>query len=135
MIFKEYSLTSIFLFGYNKDMKTLWTALMEPNRFHMVELLRDGPLTVGEIAERLKLQQPQVSKHLKALSEAGIVEVQPQANRRIYKLRREPFQELEDWLQSFRRLWEERFDRLDDYLLELQDPTQHTENRTEDKNV
>jgi hypothetical protein len=71
------------------------------------------------------LQQPQVSKHLKVLSEADIVEVQPQANRRIYQLRREPFQELEAWLQSFRRLWEERFDRLDDYLLELQATEQH----------
>ena len=128
-------MTSIFLFGYTSSMKTLWTALMEPNRVHIVELLRDGPLTVGEITERLGLQQPQVSKHLKVLSEADIVEVQPQANRRIYKLRREPFQELEDWLQSFRRLWEERFDRLDDYLLELQANEQHTSNRIEDNNV
>ena len=116
-------------------MKTLWAALMEPNRLHIVELLRDGPLTVGEIAERLGLQQPQVSKHLKVLSETDIVEVQPQANRRIYKLRREPFLELETWLQSFRRLWEERFDRLDDYLLEMQATEQHTSNRIEDTNV
>jgi len=116
-------------------MKTLWTALMEPNRLHIVELLRDGPLTVGQIKERLGLQQPQVSKHLKVLSEAAIVEDQPQANRRIYRLRREPFQELETWLQSFRRLWEERFDRLDDYLLELQESSQHTSNRIEENNV
>src|ERR1700680_3636213 len=107
--FQEYTLTSIFLFGYIRTMKTRWTALMEPNRFHIVELLRDGPLTVGEITERLGLAQPQVSKHLKVLSETAIVEVQPQANRRIYQLRREPFQELEAWLQSFRRLWEARF--------------------------
>lgn len=116
-------------------MKTLWTALMEPNRLHIVELLRDGPLTVGEIATRLGLQQPQVSKHLKVLSEADIVEVQPQANRRIYQLRREPFQELESWLYSFRRLWEERFDRLDDYLLDLQATDQPASNRIEDNNV
>ncbi len=116
-------------------MKTLWTALTEPHRLHIVELLRDGPLTVGEITERLGLQQPQVSKHLKVLSEAAIVEVQPQANRRIYRLRREPFQELETWLQSFRRLWEERFDRLDDYLLELQESSQPTHNRIEENNV
>ena len=108
---------------------------MEPNRVQIVELLRDGPLTVGEITERLGLQQPQVSKHLKVLSEADIVEVQPQANRRIYRLRREPFQELEAWLQTFRRLWEERFDRLDDYLLELQATEQHTSNRNEDNYV
>lgn len=116
-------------------MKTIWTALTEPNRFQIVELLRDGPLTVGEIAERLELQQPQVSKHLKVLNEAGIVEVQPQANRRIYKLRREPFQELESWLQSFRRLWEERFDRLDDYLLELQTTEQHPGSQIEENDV
>jgi len=128
-------LTRIFLFGYTITMKTLWTALMEPNRFHIVELLRDGPLTVGEITLRLGLPQPQVSKHLKVLSEAAIVEVQPQANRRIYQLRREPFQELEAWLHSFRRLWDERFDRLDDYLLELQDSSQPTINRVEDNNV
>ncbi|MBA2286701.1 MAG: winged helix-turn-helix transcriptional regulator [Ktedonobacteraceae bacterium] len=116
-------------------MKTLWAALTEPNRFHIIELLRDGPLTVGEITQRLGLQQPQVSKHLKVLSEAEIVEIQPQANRRIYKLRREPFQELEFWLQSFRHLWEERFDRLDDYLLELQASEQHSSNRIEDTDV
>ena len=116
-------------------MKTLWTALTEPNRLHIVELLRDGPLTVGEITDRLGLQQPQVSKHLKVLNEADIVQVQPQANRRIYMLRREPFQELEVWLHSFRRLWEERFDRLDNYLLEMQVDTQHDSNEIEDNHV
>ncbi len=116
-------------------MNTFLAALMEPNRLHIVELLRDGPLTVGQIAEKLALRQPQVSKHLKVLSEAAIVEVQPQANRRIYQLRREPFQELEVWLHSFRHLWDERFDRLDDYLLELQAREQHTSNRIEDSNV
>ena len=133
--FHEYSLTSIFPLGYTWSMKTLWTALTEPNRLHIIELLRDGPLTVGEITERLGLQQPQVSKHLKVLSEAAIVEVQPQANRRIYRLRREPFQELESWLHSFRRLWEERFDTLDDYLLELQATEQATSDRNEDTHV
>jgi DNA-binding transcriptional ArsR family regulator len=102
---------------------------------HIIELLRDGPLTVGEITERLGLQQPQVSKHLKVLSEAAIVEVQPQANRRIYRLRREPFQELETWLLSFRRLWEERFDNLDDYLQELQANEQENSDRNEDTHV
>jgi DNA-binding transcriptional ArsR family regulator len=116
-------------------MNTLLAALMEPNRLHIVELLRDGPLTVGQIAEKLTLRQPQVSKHLKVLSEAAIVEVQPRANRRIYQLRREPFEELETWLQSFLRLWDERFDRLDNYVSELQDREQHTSNRIEDNNV
>ncbi|UUZ82907.1 metalloregulator ArsR/SmtB family transcription factor [Paenibacillus sp. P26] len=99
---------------------TTLSALAEPNRFQIVELLRDGPLTVGEIADRLELRQPQVSKHLRVLSDSGIVEVHPDANRRIYKLRPQPFSELDDWLESFRRMWEERFDRLDDYLRQLQ---------------
>lgn len=76
------------------DMTTLG-ALAEPNRMNIVELLRDGPLTVGEIADRLGLRQPQASKHLKVLSDNGIVEVQAAANRRIYKLRTEPFQALD----------------------------------------
>lgn len=101
------------------DMMTL-SALAEPNRKDIVELLRDGPLTVGEIAVRLGLRQPQASKHLKVLSDNGIVEVQAEANRRIYKLRPEPFQELDSWVQSFRRVMQERFDNLDDYLRELQ---------------
>ena len=63
------------------------------------------------------------------------MEVKPQANRRIYQLRREPFQELEAWLHSFRRLWEQRFDRLDDYLLEIQTTEQPTIHRIEEKNV
>jgi len=99
---------------------TTFSALAEPNRLDIVELLRDGPSPVGEIADRLHLHQPQVSKHLRVLSEAGLVEVQPVANKRIYKLRTEPLQEMDAWLDTFRRAWEERFDRLDDYLMELQ---------------
>ncbi|AJY75353.1 ArsR/SmtB family transcription factor [Paenibacillus beijingensis] len=101
------------------NMTTL-SVLAEPNRYHIVELLRDGPLTVGEIVEQLGLQQPQVSKHLRVLSDTGIVEVHPSANRRIYKLRPQPFIELNEWIHSFRRTWEERLDRLDDYLRVLQ---------------
>ena len=96
------------------------SALAEPNRMQIVELLRENPLTVGEIAENLQLRQPQASKHLRVLSEAGLIEVQAVANRRICKLRPDPFKELDTWLESYRHMWEERYDRLDDYLLELQ---------------
>ncbi|GGD79645.1 ArsR/SmtB family transcription factor [Paenibacillus nasutitermitis] len=114
-------------------MNSTLSALAEPNRLHIVELLRNGSLTVGEIADRLELGQPQASKHLRVLSEAGLVEVQPVANRRIYKLRTQPLIELDDWLASFRRLWEERFDQLDDYLLELQEKGK-SEDQTEGGN-
>jgi DNA-binding transcriptional ArsR family regulator len=96
------------------------SALAEPSRLHIVELLRDSPLTVGEIADRLQIRQPQASKHLRVLYEVGIVEFFAEANRRIYKLRSEPFKELDSWLEQYRELWEEKFDRLDCYLQELQ---------------
>lgn len=91
-------------------------ALAEPNRLHIVELLRDGPLPVGDIVDHLRLHQPQVSKHLRILSDAGIVEVHPDAQRRIYKLRPDPFRELEKWTRSYTQALEERYSRLDQHL-------------------
>lgn len=101
-------------------MLTTLGALAEPNRLHIVELLRDGPRSVGEIAERLHLRQPQASKHLRVLSDAGFVEVHPVAQRRIYQLRAQPFHELDAWLESYRYLWDARFDRLETYLRDTQ---------------
>ncbi|MFC4427238.1 ArsR/SmtB family transcription factor [Deinococcus navajonensis] len=98
------------------------SALAEPTRLQMVELLVKQPLTVGEIAAQLQIRQPQASKHLRILSEAGVVEVQAVANRRIYRLRAEPFQELDRWLTTYRQLWEDRFDQLELYLRRLQQP-------------
>jgi DNA-binding transcriptional ArsR family regulator len=92
------------------------TALAEPNRFSIVELLRDGPRSVNEIVDSLKLRQPLVSKHLRVLSEAGIVAAHPQAQRRIYHLERTPFAELDGWLDSFAALWGQRLDRLESHL-------------------
>lgn len=96
------------------------SALAEPNRMKIVELLREGPLTVGEIANRLGLRQPQASKHLKVLGDSGILEVRAEANRRIYRLRAEPFQSLDTWVQSFQRVMEDRWNNLDAYLREIQ---------------
>src|SRR5258705_6583278 len=94
-------------------------ALAEPSRFQIVELLRDGPRPVGDMVHRLRLRQPQVSKHLSVLSAAGLVEVRVDAQRRIYALRPAPLRELEVWLERYRRLWEENFQRLDSVLEEL----------------
>jgi DNA-binding transcriptional ArsR family regulator len=95
------------------------SALAEPNRLRIVELLREGPRAVGEIAERLGLRQPQVSKHLRVLSEASLVDVQPVAQQRLYYLQAAPFAELDSWVETFHHLWEGRMDTLDDYLQEL----------------
>jgi DNA-binding transcriptional ArsR family regulator len=97
-------------------MNATLSALAEPNRLRIVELLRDRPRPVGEIAERLRLRQPQVSKHLRVLSDAGLVDVRPVAQQRIYQLRSEPFNELDTWLEKFRRSMGERMDRLDDLI-------------------
>jgi DNA-binding transcriptional ArsR family regulator len=99
-------------------MQSTLSALAEPNRLQIVELLRRKPRSVGEIVERLGLRQPQVSKHLRVLSEAGLVEVRAVAQQRIYSLRAEPFKELDVWLERYRRTVEERFDRLDDLIRE-----------------
>jgi DNA-binding transcriptional ArsR family regulator len=100
-------------------MLATFRALAEPNRFQIVELLRDGPRPVGDMVDRLGLRQPQVSKHLHVLSAAGLVDVRVDAQRRIYALRPAPLQELEVWLERFRRLWEDNFQRLDAVLEEL----------------
>src|SRR6267378_1319003 len=94
-------------------------ALAEPNRFQIVELLLDGPRPVGDMVHRLRLRQPQVSKHLRVLSDAGLVDVRVDAQRRIYALRPGPLQELEEWLEKYRGLWEANFQRLDSLLEEM----------------
>ena len=94
-------------------------ALAEPNRLHIVELLRHGPRPVGDMVHRLRLRQPQVSKHLRVLSAAGLVDVRVDAQRRIYALRPAPLQQLDAWLETYRGLWEGNFQRLDALLNQL----------------
>ena len=95
-------------------------ALAEPSRLQIVDLLLRQPLPVGTVAERLHIRQPQASKHLRALCDAGLVEVRPDAQRRIYALRPQPFQEIDGWLNRYRSVFEEQFARLDQVLEELQ---------------
>jgi DNA-binding transcriptional ArsR family regulator len=95
---------------------TLFSALAEPHRFEIVELLRDKPRPVGDLVRRMHIRQPQVSKHLKVLANAGIVEVRPKANQRIYELSPKKFQEIDMWLEEYRKIWEKRFNRLDALL-------------------
>jgi DNA-binding transcriptional ArsR family regulator len=96
-----------------------FAALAEPNRFRIVELLRSGPRSVNDIGDRLDLHQPLVSKHLRVLKEAGLVDVQPRARQRLYELRAQPLRQLCDWLERYRRIWDERFEQLDDLVEEI----------------
>lgn len=93
-----------------------FSVLGEPSRLRIVELLRGGPSSVGEIADALGIRQPQASKHLRTLSDAGLVSAESQARRRIYHLEVEPFEQIARWVDSFEHTWEERLDSLDRYL-------------------
>jgi DNA-binding transcriptional ArsR family regulator len=104
-----------------------FAALAEPNRYRIVELLRTGARTVNEIGSRLDLNQPQVSKHLRILREAGLVAVEPRAQQRVYELRGKPLRQLHDWLDRYREVWDTRFGALDELLAELEN-TQETSN-------
>ena len=94
----------------------MFSALGEPSRLQIVELLRTSSSAVGEIAETVGIRQPQVSKHLKVLAESGIVSVEPRARQRIYYLQAEPFDRIARWVGSFEQLWETRLDSLAGYL-------------------
>ena len=97
-------------------MLTTLQVLAEPRRQAILDLLRDGELPVGELVERLRMSQPAVSKHLRVLKDAGLVEVRADAQRRLYRIRPEPLEELDDWLASYRSLWSRSLDRLEDHL-------------------
>lgn len=118
-----YILTCIYTMVYIHDMNTsvmqlTLLTLAEPNRFNIVELLKKGPKSVGEIVQALGISQPHVSRHLRILSEAGLVRSRSKAQQRIYSLEAGPFQELDEWFDSFSILWEERLDNFEEYMLD-----------------
>lgn len=93
-----------------------FSALAEPNRLRIVQCLRSGPRPVNYLVKRLRMRQPQVSKHLSMLKKAGLVDVKSDKQQRIYTLQSKPFEEMESWLRSYKQMWEERLDRLEEYL-------------------
>jgi len=97
-------------------MANTFEVLAEPRRREILDLLRAGERPVGELVERLSVTQPGVSKHLKVLRDAGLVEVRRDAQRRWYRLRPDPLAEIDAWLAPYRRLWEERLDALERHL-------------------
>lgn len=101
-------------------MATIFEALADPTRRRILDLLRERPRLVGELVATLAISQPLMSKHLRVLREVGLVQVRQDAQRRWYELRPEPLIEVDAWLSSYRHLLTERFDRLDDYLQDLQ---------------
>ena len=94
----------------------VYDVLTDSSRRRILDLLRERERSVNELVEDLGLSQPGVSKHLRVLREAGLVESRAEAQRRLYRVRTEPLVELDDWLAPYRRLWERRLDKLEDHL-------------------
>ena len=97
-------------------MATTFEVLAEPTRRRILDLLRERERPVGELVEHLALSQPGVSKHLRVLRKAGLVEVRHDAQRRFYGLRAEPLVEVDEWLEPYRRFWAGRLDALERHL-------------------
>jgi DNA-binding transcriptional ArsR family regulator len=96
--------------------ETTWSALADPTRRAVLDLLRQQPMSVNELVGALAVSQPTASKHLRVLRTAGLVRVEPDAQRRIYALSPERFSELEAWLAPYRQLWNDRLDALGRHL-------------------
>lgn len=97
-------------------MESVFEIIAEPNRRAILSLLVLSEQTVGEIERQLRMTQPTVSKHLRVLRDAGFVESTVDAQRRVYSLKPEPFQQLDAWLDQFRRFWSTHVDALERYL-------------------
>jgi DNA-binding transcriptional ArsR family regulator len=98
----------------------VFNAIAEPQRRRIIGLLSDGERPVGEIVDRLRISQPLASKHLRVLRLVNVVQVRQAAQQRFYRLNAVALQPVHQWVGSFARFWQESFDRLDDYLAELQ---------------
>jgi DNA-binding transcriptional ArsR family regulator len=95
---------------------SIFGALADPTRLRLVEALRAGERPVSDLVARVRIHQSGVSRHLRILHGAGLVQVRPQGQQRLYSLRAAPFQELDGWLRQYRGLWESRLDRLGEAL-------------------
>ncbi len=95
---------------------TTFDVLAEPTRRRILDLILDGERSVGDLVKRLRISQPGVSKHLRVLREAGLVQVRQDAQRRLYSVRAEPLHEIDDWIAPYRKLWETRLDALERHL-------------------
>ena len=89
----------------------LFHALGDPARLRIVEAMKSGECSVGDIVERMDIHQSGVSRHLRILAEAGIVKMRPEGQKRLYSLRQEAFDHLEAWVAGYRRHWQARLDR------------------------
>jgi len=115
-VITSYPLTRIYAIEYIQTMGSVFEIIAEPNRRSILSLLGSSEKSVGEIEQQLRMSQPTVSKHLRVLRDAGFVESTVDAQRRLYRLKPEPFQEVDAWLAQFRRFWSAHIDALERHL-------------------
>ena len=94
----------------------IYSIIAEPNRRILLDTLLQGEQPVGTLVETLGMSQPVVSKHLRIMREAGVVEVEPRGQQRLYKINPAPLRNLAEWLSPYQRFWQERFDALENHL-------------------
>jgi DNA-binding transcriptional ArsR family regulator len=128
----KYTLTRICCVEYIKRMESVFEVIAEPNRRAILSLLASSQQSVGEIERQLRMSQPTVSKHLRVLREGGFVESTVDAQRRLYRLKPEPFEELDAWLARFRRFWSAHLDALERHL-DRMDQSTPTKRKTKEK--
>lgn len=97
-------------------MNNLFEVLAEPNRRLILHVLRDGEQPVGAIVDRLAISQSGVSRHLRLLRQAGLVEVRSDAQSRLYRLQPKPLQHIDTWLEPYRAFWNHHLDKLEQHL-------------------
>jgi DNA-binding transcriptional ArsR family regulator len=112
----SYTLTRICFTRYTRIVESVFEIIAEPNRRAILSLLVSSQQSAGEIERHLRMPQPTVSKHLRVLREAGFVESTVDAQRRLYRLKPEPLQEVDAWLAPFRRFWSAHLDALERHL-------------------
>lgn len=105
----------------NDGLSITFSALADPSRRVILARLAEGEATVSELAEPLDISLPAVSRHLKVLHRAGLIEQSRKAQWRPCRLQPAPLRGVMEWLERYRHTWEERYERLDDYLLKLQE--------------
>jgi DNA-binding transcriptional ArsR family regulator len=106
-------------------LSTIFSALADPTRREILARLASGDASVGELSRPFRMSMPAISKHLKVLERAGLIAKSREAQWRLCRLEGAPLREVSEWMEPYRRFWDESFSRLDDHLRRLQQAKEH----------
>jgi len=112
--------------------RDVFQAIADPNRRAIISLLAQKKLTMNDVANHFTVSRPAISKHVKVLTECGLVKIEKQGRERYCTIQPDKLSEVSDWVEQYRQLWEERFDRLEKYLEEIQSKDKKHGNKKSD---